>query len=215
MFRLRYRGAAAAWAAAVLAALSISTTAAPAVGQDAWCVSGQAAYEARDYAAARDAFTACLDGGDIPEASLPDAHHRRGRSAMKLGDHDAALADFDRAVALEETHAQALNSRGWTLLLKGLPEAALPDLEAAKARRPEDARIADSYAHVLAALGRQDDALAAFDAALALQTPQQIAKLQAQLRDAGYDAGPSDGVVGPQTRAALADCVRERCVIWK
>ena len=210
MFSLRFRHAAAASAATLLVLY-----AAPAAAQDTWCVSGQSAYEARDYAAARDAFTACIEGGDVPEAFLTDAHHRRGRSAMKLGDHDAALADFDRAVAFDETHAQALNSRGWTLLLKGLPEAALPDLEAAKALAPDDPGIADSYAHVLAALGRERDALEAFDAAVALQSPQQVAQLQEQLRGAGYDAGPSDGVMGPQTRAALAACIRDRCIIWR
>lgn len=186
-----------------------------ATAQQAWCVSGQAAYEARDYAAARDAFTACLQGGDVPEAGLPDAHHRRGRSHMKLGDYDAALADFDRAVALDEGHAQALNGRAWTLLIKGMPEAALPDVEAAGALAPEDARIADSYAHVLAALGRESEALAAFERAMQLQDSRQIAKLQGRLRESGYDAGPSDGVVGPRTRAAIAACVRERCIIWQ
>lgn len=203
---------AAGFAAGVLGILGLS--AAPASAQDSWCVSGQLAYEARDYAAARDAFTACLDGGDIAEPHLADAHHRRGRSLMKLGNHAAALADYDRALAQDEEHVQALNSRAWTLLLMDLPEDALPDIEAAKALAPEDARIADSYAHVLAALGREAEALAAFDAALALQSPEQIAKLQDRLREAGYDPGPSDGLAGEGTRDAVAACVRARCVIW-
>lgn len=208
MFRQLLPGFAAASAAALLA------FATPAAAQQDWCVSGHAAYEARDFAESREAFTACIEGGDVPETVMADALHRRGRSAMKLGEHDAALADFDRALAIDEAHAQALNSRGWTLLLKGLPEEALPDLEAAKALAPSDPRIADSYAHVLAALGRDQDALEAFQAAVELQTPQQIAKLQDRLREAGYDAGPSDGVSGPKTRDALAACVRDRCIIW-
>ncbi len=189
--------------------------AAPASAVESWCVSGQTLYQARDYAAARDAFNACLEGGDIPQARMADAHHRLGRSHMKLGDHDAALAQFDRALALDESHAQALNSRAWTLLLKGLPEAALPDAEAAKLLAPQDARIADSYAHILAALGRTDEAVAAFGAALTLQNAGQIAKLQDRLRSAGYDAGPSDGVAGAKTREAIAACARDRCIIWE
>ena len=208
MFRQRFPDIAAVSAAVLLA------FATPAAAQQAWCVSGQAAYEERDYAAAREAFTACIEGGDVPEAAMADALHRRGRSAMKLGEHDAALADFDRVLATDETHAQALNSRGWTLLLKDLPEEALPDLEAAKVLAPRDPRIADSYAHVLAALGREQDALRAFFDAVELQTPEQVAKLQGRLREAGYDAGPSDGVSGPKTRDALAACVRDRCIIW-
>ncbi|MEX0923473.1 MAG: tetratricopeptide repeat protein [Rhodovibrionaceae bacterium] len=206
------------WKAALAgsaALLALAGSAGTAEAQDNWCVSGQAAYQARDYAAAREAFTACLEGGDIAAAQLPDAHHRRGRSHMKLGDHAAALADFDRAVARDETHAQVLNSRAWTLLLMELPEDALPDAEAAKALAPDDARIADSYAHVLSALGRETAARQAFDAALELQTREQIVKFQEHLRAAGYDPGPSDGVAGPGTRAAIAACVRERCIIWK
>lgn len=205
-------GTATAVAAAFLYILGATT--AQAASADA-CPGADTAYDLRDYDTARQGYSLCIERGRLPEEELPDLHHRRGRSQMKLGDYDAALADFDRALAIEENHAQALNSRAWVLLLKGLPEGALPDIEAAQALQPDDARIADSYAHVLAALGRRDEAIAAFDRALELQNGNQIAKLQDNLRAAGYDAGPSDGQPGPKTREALAACVRDRCIIWR
>lgn len=210
--RLGVGGVAAAFAAVFLNQLAGPVALA---GSLHACPGADTAYDKLDYDTARQGYTLCIERGQLPEEELPDLFHRRGRSEMKMGDHDAALADFDRALAIDEIHAEALNSRAWVLLLKGLPEGALPDIEAARVLQPADARIADSYAHVLAALGRSDEALKAFELALSLQSRQEIAKLQENLRAAGYDAGPSDGEPGQKTREALAACVRDRCIIWR
>ncbi|MEM6488687.1 MAG: peptidoglycan-binding domain-containing protein, partial [Pseudomonadota bacterium] len=42
------------------------------------------------------------------------------------------------------------------------------------------------------------------------QTRGQIAAAQGALTQAGYDAGPADGLMGPKTRGALADWQRDR-----
>lgn len=61
---------------------------------------GMTAYELRMWPDARDAFTRLIN--DFPNSELVgDAFYRRGSVFIAVGDFDAALSNFDRAISLE------------------------------------------------------------------------------------------------------------------
>ena len=177
---------------------------------------GEAAelHRSGQFSEAVDRYGDCLKAIDDDPAAVADAYHRRGRAQMKLGDLNAAMTDYDLAIAVAPGHAGAWNSRAWVLYLEGDHETALLAVDQALAFEPESVRSLDTRGHILAALGRDADAMAAFDQAMTLQTPAGVVKTQDHLRAAGYDPGPSDGVYGPLTREALTACVADACNIW-
>lgn len=175
------------------------------------CEDGDAAHEARDYAGAVAAYDDCFDANEMAD---PTSYHRRGRSHMKQGAHDLAMADFDQALELDEEHAGALNSRAWLNYLSEDLEAASADIEAAMGLEPDNERFLDTYAHILAASGDPEGAMEAFDVALRNQSRDGVRKTQNRLVEAGFNPGPVDGLYGPRTRSALEDCASQACRLW-
>jgi tetratricopeptide (TPR) repeat protein len=178
------------------------------------CAEAAAQHEAGRYEAALAGYDACLRVIEGDADAMADAYHRRGRAHMKLGDLDAAMVDYDLAIAVAPGHAGAWNSRAWVRYLQGEHEAALADVEQALVLEPQSVRALDTRAHILAALQRTGEAMAAFEQAMALHGDRGIAKTQEHLRAAGYDPGPIDGIYEPRTRQALAACVADACNLW-
>lgn len=199
----------------VLAAVLILAAIEARAGMPVACDEAAALHTSGQYEAAVARYTDCLLEIDGDAAAMADAYHRRGRAYMKSGDLDAAITDYTLAIAVVPDHAGAFNSRAWAHYLAGRHDMALADVEQSLALDPSSVRAVDTRAHILAALGRKEEAMAAFDQAMAMHGTTGIAKTQDHLRAAGYDPGPSDGIYGPLTRAALAACVADACNIWK
>ena len=176
------------------------------------CDAGVAAYESRDFHTAATAFSECLSAVDSQDTQTL---YQRGRSYMKIGQHDEALADFGAVAALDEAHAGSWNSRAWVLYLREDLPAAMEAADRALELAPEDPRVLDTRAHILAARGDTDAALESFEEGIRFQSSEGIAKIQRQLTQAGIDSGPIDGVYGPQTRSALERCAQQACNIWE
>jgi tetratricopeptide (TPR) repeat protein len=103
-----------------------------------------------------------------------EARYRYGNLLKDQGLLDAALASYDRAIALKHDYAHALCYRAVVLgLLNRLPEA-LASYDGALAIDPTDVVAHCNRAALLNALGRKDAALAGFDAAV-LQNPMSFA----------------------------------------
>ena len=60
-------------------------------------------YETKDYANAKAAYDQMIKSGPL-SANL---YYNRGNAEWKLGDGGAAIADYERALALEPSHPQA------------------------------------------------------------------------------------------------------------
>lgn len=75
-----------------------------------------------------------------------------------LGEHEAAVADSRRALALLPTELGVLNNHCFVLAEAGLGAEGLPQCQAAVAAAPDVAGVRHSYATALAALGRCPDA---------------------------------------------------------
>ncbi len=110
-------------------------------------------------------------GGSAQRAALAkrlaDAHVLRARRALAEGRRDAALDDYDRALALVPSHPYALAEAGWVHLEAGRPERARGFAETALAYDLDNAAARVLRGEVLYRDERLDDALEDFEAAAA------------------------------------------------
>jgi tetratricopeptide (TPR) repeat protein len=85
------------------------------------------------------------------------------------GKHELALTSYNRALAVQPNHADALSSRGNTLKELQRYEEAIASYDRALAAKPDHTGALNNRAVVLQILQRYDEALASLDRALALQ----------------------------------------------
>jgi predicted TPR repeat methyltransferase len=91
----------------------------------------------------------------------------------QAGEPSAALADYDRIIALEPRIAEAHNNRGLMLHQLARPAEALESCDRAIALSPNLSDAHVNRGNALHALGRRDDALAAYEHALVL-SPNRV-----------------------------------------
>jgi len=84
-----------------------------------------------------------------------------------LGRYDAALACYDRALALRPDFVQALSNRGAVLKKMQRHDEALQSFDRALGFQPEHVEVLNNRAGVLQEIGRYDEALEGYDRALA------------------------------------------------
>jgi Tfp pilus assembly protein PilF len=99
----------------------------------------------------------------------PDAHHLLGILCLQRGDATAALASFERAIAIDPKAARAHHHRGRALEALHRPAEALDTYEAALAIEPQNPEILNDRGLALRNLDRPADALASFERALAIR----------------------------------------------
>lgn len=123
-----------------------------------------------------------IDGEFDRELAL----HIRDRAENGGGLSKSELTDIERG----------LDKRGYDV---GTVDGRIDDRTTAAIRAYQRDRGARVTGEVSADLARQ----LAIGRGPSLDTPETIASVQSKLNDAGYDAGPADGVMGPSTRNAI------------
>jgi len=93
-----------------------------------------------------------------------------------LGKNVEALASYDRALALQPRHAEALSNRGNTLKALRRFDEALDSFDRALAVQPGYAAALSNRGAVLFEMGRYEESLATYDRSLAIR-PDQVAAL--------------------------------------
>jgi tetratricopeptide (TPR) repeat protein len=101
-------------------------------------------------------------------SEVPWMLYARGTARQKLGQVDAALADFDEAIRLQPASPTILVNRGATLGSAGRLDEALRDLDAALAADPRNVLALQNRGVVLNRLGRRAEARADIDRGLAI-----------------------------------------------
>ena len=89
-------------------------------------------------------------------------HIDRGRKFMQAGRNKEAMADFDKAVALDPKSSWAYASRGLAHIQMGEAERARPDLEQAQTLDPRNSAVQGGLAAIAMREGRYADAIAAY-----------------------------------------------------
>jgi tetratricopeptide (TPR) repeat protein len=102
-----------------------------------------------------------------PDAAL--AHQNRGVAFAEMGNHRAAIADYDAALAVNPRYADALANRGGSKADLGELDAAFADLQEAIRIDPARATYRFNLGLVLGDLGRWDEALASLTEAIRLK----------------------------------------------
>lgn len=101
--------------------------------------------------------------------SAPDVLTNRGIRRKARGWVDGAIADYDRALAIDSRFAKALFHRGSARQAAGDLEGALVDYDRALAQRPNYAKAYNNRGNVRRSQGDLDAALADYDSALAIE----------------------------------------------
>ena len=74
--------------------------------------------------------------------NLPEAYNNRGNAYCKRsgeGDHDRAIADYDKAIKLDPDYALAYNNRGNAYVLQGDYKRAIANFDKTTKLNPDDA----------------------------------------------------------------------------
>jgi Tfp pilus assembly protein PilF len=122
------------------------------------------------------AYSEALRDEDLPNDRRAAILNDRGVANSRLGNHRAAVEDFNRAVQLFPEYAPVYNNRGNTLLALGFTEEALRDFERAIALAPGFAAAYNNRASALLKLGRTAEAIEDYTRAIRL-APQSPASL--------------------------------------
>jgi tetratricopeptide (TPR) repeat protein len=119
--------------------------------------------------------SAIIEAGTEAPETIATAHFNRGLAYHAKRELDHAIADYDRAVALNPEFAQAYNGRGKAYFQKGDNDRAMVDLDRAVELDPE---YADAYANrglVEGWQGKKEGAAADFREVLALRPGDPVA----------------------------------------
>lgn len=164
---------------------------------DAWAQAalGDACYEARDYAAAIVAYSRAID----LDPGFGLAYAGRGGARTYEGELEAALADFEAALANGFATAWAYNGRGNVFRAMGDFERAFADYAHAAELDPAKADAHLNLGDLHAFAGRYEEAIAAYGRAIATNTDDVNDATAAYARRAGVLAHLG------RTEEALAD----------
>jgi len=106
----------------------------------------------------------------LPAAFTQDAqfYYNRGIGSHKAGDLDAAIADYNQAIALNPNFANAYYNRGNAYYAKGELDGAVADFTQVITLTPKDDRAYNNRGLAYYAKGEPDRAIAEFTQAIAL-----------------------------------------------
>jgi tetratricopeptide (TPR) repeat protein/S1-C subfamily serine protease len=127
-----------------------------------------------------------------PEAP---AYLNRGNAKSYLGQKQAAITDYDRAIAINPNLAQAYNSRGKAKSDLEQNQAAITDYDRAIAINPKYANAYNNRGSAKSALRQKQAAIADYDRAIAINP---------NLAEAYFNLGVVKSALG-QKQAAIAD----------
>ncbi|HXY54930.1 MAG TPA: tetratricopeptide repeat protein [Nitrospirota bacterium] len=149
---------------------------------------------------------------------VPFAYVNRGSAYAKQGRHDLAMKDYDRAIALYPSDAEAYNSRGMLYEKLGQLDRAREDYDKAIAHDPSNASAYSNRGIIYGEMGRYDLALDDLTMAISLRpghADDHIRRGRA-LRELGqYARALDDYTYAITLDPAKAEAFNGRSIVYK
>jgi len=154
--------------------------------------------------------TELIERGDQGGDTRIFAYAMRGLTFSINGHFEAAIRDYDAAIALKPDFAIALNNRAWAYFRWGKTAAGLPDVEKSLQLNPQSQHAFDTRAHIRQAIGDPEGALSDYDGAMRHGGVPMTRLYQCGLRGLGFYSGEIDGILRPELTEALRKCVHDK-----
>jgi tetratricopeptide (TPR) repeat protein len=138
--------------------------------------------------------TQAIESGQLSGKGLAFAFYRRGNAYSEKGDYDRAIPDYDQAVRLNPSHANAFSNRGVAYAHKGDYDQAILDYAEAIRLNPNHADAFSNRGVAYARKGDYDQAIQNYDEAI---------RLNPNHANALYDRGNAYRRKGDYDRAIL------------
>ncbi|MGH6854589.1 MAG: tetratricopeptide repeat protein [Aestuariivirga sp.] len=143
--------------------------------------------------------TAIIDAGTDTAKNVATAYNNRGFAYYDKGEYDRAIADFDKAIALNPKYAKPYNNRGFAYYDKGEYGRAIADFDKAIALNLKYAKPYYNRGLAYYDKGEYARAIADYDKAIALNP--KYAKPYYNRGLAYYDKGEYDRAIADYDRA--------------
>ena len=146
-----------------------------------------------------------IDECNVIIARQPEvyAYINRGNIKLDIGQKDAAIADYDRAIALNPKNYLAYINRGNFKFDTGDKDAAIADYDRAIALNPKYALAYYNRGNTKLSIGQKDAAIADYNRAIALNP--KYAEAYSNRGNVKYDLGQKDAAIKDFDRAIFAD----------
>ena len=151
--------------------------------------------------------SALIETPGLPSDQLSLAYGLRALAYSLKSQFDKALADYDKAIALNPDFAVALNNRAWANFKLGRIPDGEKDVERALRLAPGSAFALDTRAHIKHAQGDATGAFADYELAMRYGGERIVRLYQCGLRAQGFYFGPLDGLYSSSVRRAMRTCV--------
>jgi tetratricopeptide (TPR) repeat protein len=112
--------------------------------------------------------TQAIESGQLSGKGLAFAFYRRGNGYHEKGDYDRAILDYDQAVRLNPSHANAFSNRGVAYARKGDYDRAIQNYDEAIRLNPNHADAFSNRGVAYARKGDYDRAIQNYDEAIRL-----------------------------------------------
>ena len=116
-----------------------------------------------------DGCTIIINSRAATPRSLAIAYNNRGNAHYRMGQHDLAIQDYNRAVEIDPGHASAFNNRGVVYRKKGEYERAIADFDLSILINPNYAGAFGNRADTYRAMRDFGRAIRDFDEAIRIQ----------------------------------------------
>jgi hypothetical protein len=163
-----------------------------------------------DLAARIVGCTALIERGNHSVEERSYAYAMRGLALSIKGHYEAAIRDYDAAIALKPDFAVVLNNRAWAYSRWGKAESGLPDVEKSLQLSPKSPHAFDTRAHIRQALGDLEGALSDYDSAMRHGGAPITTLYQCGLKGLAIYSGEIDGILRPELTEALRKCAHDR-----
>lgn len=182
----------------------------------AMLLAGSAAGDARQKCSQGDepqariaACTELIRSGEHAGRNLAIAYNNRGTARDELGEHSAAIEDYDAALRIDPDYAAAHYNRGRAHDELGAYRAAIADYDAALRIEPEFANAYQNRGVSHEKLDEPEMAQRDWARAIELAGEARARWWQEYLKAKGHYSGPIDGIYGPGTERGLLACARD------